>query len=55
MDFILNCMIISVSISVSNIISHYIIETYIRKHRFVTMDEFNEKIKSIESLSITVV
>jgi hypothetical protein len=47
-DFLLNCIIISTSISVSNIISQYIIEVYIRRPTFVTMAEYHEKMKWID-------
>lgn len=47
-DFILNCIIISTSISVSNIISQYIIEVYIRRHTFVTLSEYHEKMKRVD-------
>ena len=47
-SFILNCIIISASISVSNIISQYIIEVYIRRHTFVTLAEYHEKMNMID-------
>jgi hypothetical protein len=53
-DFILNCIIISLAISTSNIISQYIIEVYIRRPTFVTLVEYNEKMKSIDEKFITV-
>lgn len=47
-SFILNCIIISASISVSNIISQYIIEVYIRRPTFVTLAEYHEKMNMID-------
>lgn len=47
-EFILNCIIISASISVSNILSQYIIEVYIRRPTFVTLTEYHEKMKWID-------
>jgi len=47
--FIVNCLVISVSISVSNVISQYIIETYIRKPTFVTLAEYHAKMKMIDN------
>lgn len=44
-DFILNCVVISISISLSNIVSQYIIEVYIRKQTYVTLSEYHEKMK----------
>jgi len=47
-EFILNCIVISISISLSNIVSQYIIEVYIRKQTYVTLSEYHEKMKFIE-------
>lgn len=55
MSFIVNCIIISMSVSVSNIVSNYIIETYIKRHVYVTMVEFREKINVLEAKIINVV
>ena len=52
-DIILNCMIISFSISVSNLVAQYIIEVYIRKPTFVTLAEYNAKMKIIDELFLT--
>lgn len=47
-EFILNCIIISASISISNILSQYIIEVYIRRPTFVTLAEYHEKMKWVD-------
>lgn len=47
-EFILNCIIISASISISNILSQYIIEVYIRRPTFVTLAEYHEKMNTID-------
>jgi hypothetical protein len=48
-EIILNCLTISLSISMSNLIVQYIIEVYIRKSTFVTLAEYNTKIAVIET------
>ncbi len=48
-DLILNCLTISLSISVSNLVVQYIIEMYIRKPSFVTLAEYNTKMAMIET------
>jgi hypothetical protein len=47
-ELLLNCIVISMSISLSNIVSQYIIEVYIRRPTFVTLEEYHEKMKSLE-------
>jgi hypothetical protein len=47
-EFILNCIILSASISISNILSQYIIEVYIRRPTFVTLAEYHEKMKWVD-------
>lgn len=48
-EVILNCLAISLSISVSNLIVQYIIEIYIRKNTYVTLAEYNLKMTYLES------
>ncbi len=47
-DLILNCIVISLSISVSNLVVQYIIEVHIRKQNFVTLAEYNTKMIMID-------
>jgi hypothetical protein len=47
-ELILNCIVISLSISVSNLVVQYIIEVYIRKPTFVTLDEYHTKMAMID-------
>lgn len=53
-ELLLNCIVISMSISLSNIVSQYIIEVYIRRPTFVTLTEYHEKMKSLEEKLTTV-
>ena len=48
-EIILNCLAISLSISVSNLIVQYVIEIYIRKNTYVTLAEYNLKMTHLES------
>jgi len=48
-EIILNCLTISLSISLSNLCVQYIIEVYIRKPTFVTLAEYNIKMRLIET------
>lgn len=47
-EFIINCITISISISLSNLLVQYIIEIYIRKPTFVTLAEYNAKMAMID-------
>jgi hypothetical protein len=47
-EFIINCITISLSISLSNLLVQYIIEVYIRKSTFVTLAEYNAKMTMID-------
>ena len=49
-ELILNCLVISISISVSNLVAQYIIEIYIRKTTYVTLAEYNLKMAQLEKL-----
>ncbi len=44
-DFIMNSLVVSVSICISNIFAQYVIETYIRKTKFVTREELERVYK----------
>jgi hypothetical protein len=41
-DFIMNSLVVSLSICVSNIFAQYIIEKYIRLNHFITREEFEK-------------
>jgi|LauGreDrversion4_2_1035121.scaffolds.fasta_scaffold01700_20 hypothetical protein len=47
-DIILNCLVISFSISISNLVAQYIIERYIRKTTYVTLSEHHLTLKQLE-------
>ena len=47
-DFILNGLVISFSISISNLVVQYIIERYIRKTTYVTLSEHHLTLKHLE-------
>ena len=48
-DLIINCIVISLSISLSNLVVQYIIEVYIRKTTYVTMAEFELQMKLLKT------
>ena len=45
-NFILNSLVVSLSICISNIFAQYIIEKYIRVNHFITREEFEKFRKS---------
>jgi hypothetical protein len=47
-DLIINCIVISLSISLSNLVVQYIIEVWIRKTTYVTLAEFNAKMALLD-------
>jgi len=52
-EFILNCIVISLSISLSNLLVQYIIEVRIRKTTYVTLAEFNAKMAELDLRAAT--
>lgn len=47
-ELIVNCIVISLSVSLSNLVVQYIIEVWIRKTNYVTLAEFHAKMEMLE-------